>query len=442
MTALRDLLRASLWMGLYVLLALYPLLWLAAAPAPSGGDFRGELASALGFLALSTMAMQFVLTARFQWLAPPFGTDLVYAFHRHVTAVMLVFAVAHPLVLFADDPASLVGFLVPWKNPFGLAAGGLSLYALALVAVTSYARRALRLGYEPWRKLHGLFAAAAVLLGLWHAVDAGRLLAGPLTRGLWIGWTLTWVALLLRVRLAKPIALSRRPYRVVEVRRLPGDCVSIALDPKGHEGFRFRAGQFAWLTVEGSPFAGREHPFSFSGSSQRAPRVEFTVKALGDFTQRLQGTVTGATAFVDGPFGSMSLDTFPDADGFVFVAGGVGIAPCISMIRTLADRGDRRRHVLVYGSHSLERTPYVAELAELAMRMRLQVVHVLEHPPEGWRGESGFLRDEIFTRHVPAVGRRECFVCGPPRMMDVTEAGLARMGIPLANIHSERFDLV
>src|SRR5574342_924481 len=88
-TPFRDLARAGLWLGLYVLLALYPLLWLAAAPAPYGGDFRQELASALGFLALSSMAMQFVLTARFHWLAPPFGTDMVYAFHRHLTAVAL-----------------------------------------------------------------------------------------------------------------------------------------------------------------------------------------------------------------------------------------------------------------------------------------------------------------------------------------------------------------
>ena len=72
----RDVTHAGLWLALYVLLALYPLLWLAAVPAHGGGTFRGGLAAALGFLALSTMAMQFVLTARFQWFEPPFGTDL------------------------------------------------------------------------------------------------------------------------------------------------------------------------------------------------------------------------------------------------------------------------------------------------------------------------------------------------------------------------------
>ncbi len=442
MTPFRDLARAGLWLGLYVLLALYPLLWLAAVPAPYGGDFRQELASALGFLALSSMAMQFVLTARFHWLAPPFGTDMVYAFHRHLTAVAVALALAHPLVLFRGDLGVLGGFLLPWRWPWGVAAGAISLYALALLAATSYGRRRLRLPYEPWRKLHGLAAAAAVVLGLWHAVDAGRLLAGPVTRTMWIIWTLGWVALLLRVRVAKPAALLGRPYTVVEVRREPGDAVTLVLDPDGHQGFRFRAGQFAWVTLGGSPFAAAEHPFSFSGSSQRAPRVEFTVKALGDFTRRAQETRPGARAYVDGPFGSMSLDAFPDADGFVFVAGGVGIAPCISMLRTLADRGDRRSHVLVYGTSALDRTAFREDLAGLSKQLSLSVIHVLERPPEGWTGERGLVSEGIIARHLPREGRHECFVCGPPAMMDVAERALARLGVPVGNIHSERFDLV
>jgi predicted ferric reductase len=441
-TLLRELVRAGLWIGLYVLLALYPLLWLAAVPAPSGGDVRAELASALGFLALSTMAMQFVLTARFTWLAPPFGTDLVYAFHRHVTAVSLAFAVLHPLVLLGPDLGGASSWLLVAGAPPTIAAGVVSLYALALLALTSYGRRGLRLPYEGWRRLHGLAAAAAVLLGLWHAVGSGRLLASPVTRTLWIGWTLAWAALLLRVRVAKPLALLRRPYRVVDVRPAAGDAVTLVLDPDGHPGFRFRAGQFAWLTLGSSPFAAAEHPFSFSGSSQRAPRVELTVKALGDFTRRLQGVLPGARAYVDGPFGTMSVDAFPDADGYLFVAGGIGIAPCLSMLRTLADRGDRRPHVLVYGTGTLERTPFVAELAELATRLRLDVVHVLEDAPPGWTAERGVIGAEVLGRHLRREGRRECFVCGPPRVMDVTERALVALGVPIDAVHSERFDLV
>jgi len=438
----KDLTRSGLWLALYVLLALYPILWLAAVPAPGRPSFREELASVLGFLALSTMAMQFLLTARFQWLAPPFGTDLVYAFHRHVTAAMLAFAILHPIVLFGPDVAALGAWLLPWNVPSSIGAGVLSLYALLLVAVTSYARRRLRLPYDGWRILHGLAALSAVLLGLWHALAAERLLAAPIIRWLWLAWTLAWAGLLLRVRIAKPLELVRRPWRLREVRPERGDAVTLVLEPEGHEGFRFRAGQFAWLTLGSSPFAAAEHPFSISGSAQR-PLVELTVKAAGDWTRKVvAGAKAGARAYVDGPFGTMSIDAFTDAAGWFFVAGGVGAAPCLSMIRTLADRGDRRPITLVYGSTDWEGVTFREELERLRERVALTVVHVLEKPPEGWTGEAGYVTQALLARNLPPEGRHAFFVCGPPRMMDVVELALARLGVPLGDIHSERFDLV
>lgn len=442
MPTLRDLTRAGLWIGLYVLLALWPLLLLLAVPAAYGGAFMQELASALGFLAISLMAMQFVLTARFQWLAPPFGTDLVYAFHRHITVAAVAFALLHPVALFGSSLTGALHYLWPWAAPWEVALGVWSAYALLAIAFASWFRRQLRLPYEAWRRTHGLLAVAAVVLGMIHALWAGRLLSRPVVRWLWFAWTLSWVALILRVRVLKPLTLRRQPWRVVEVRPERGRAVTLALEPQGHEGFRFRAGQFGWLSLGASPFAGAEHPFSFSSSSQAAPRVELTVKAAGDFTRRVQATQPGALAWLDGPYGSMSIDAFPDADGYVFIAGGIGVAPCVAMLRTLADRGDRRPHLLVYGTNDLERTPFRDDLAALQGRLDLTVVHVLEAPPEGWTGERGYITEALLDRWLPRRGRHGHFVCGPAAMMDSVEGSLARLGVPLADLHSERFDLV
>jgi len=441
--AARDLTRSSLWVALYVLLALYPLLWLAAVPVPRGATFRDDLGGALGFLALSMMAMQFLLTARFAWLAPPFGTDLVYAFHRHITAAMVAFAVLHPLVLLGGEFWNWWELLLPWEAPWEIGAGVVSLYALLVVSLTSWFRKRWRLPYDGWRKVHGILALVAVVLGLWHGLEARRLLDAPVVRWLWLLWTLAWAALVLRVRLAKPLTLLRRPYVVHEVRQEPGDAVTIVLDPHRHEGFRFRSGQFAWLTLGSSPFAAAEHPFSIASSSQRAPRIEMLIKAAGDFTRGLAERVKeGDRAYVDGPFGTMSIDACPDEDGYVFIAGGVGLAPCLSMIRTLADRGDRRQHALVYATVEWDKTPHVETLKRLQGELALKVVHVVEKPPPGWTGEAGFITQAMLERVLPLDGRRSFFICGPPRMMDVVETSLARMGVPLGQIHSERFDLV
>jgi predicted ferric reductase len=438
---LEEVTRSGLWLGLYAVVALWPLLFLLAAPAPYGG-LGAELGSMLGYLAISTMAMQFVLTARFQWLAPPFGADLVYAFHRYVTVVSVGFAVAHPVLVLGGDLASVASFLLPWAAPWAIGAGAASLWALLLVGATSFWRAKIRLPYEAWRKIHGILAAAAVLLGLWHALAAGRLMERPVVRWGWLAWTLLWVGLLLRVRVAKPLTLLRRPWVIREVVPQRGHLLRIVVEPDGHPGFRFRSGQFAWITVGQSPFAAAEHPFSIASSSQAAPRLEFTVKALGDFTRWLQGVKPGTRAWVDGPYGTMSIDTFPDADGYLFVAGGAGIAPCLSMLRTLADRRDGRRHVLVYGTHSWEHTPLREELSDLAARLQLEIVHVLEEAHAGWTGESGYITQDVLGRHLPPGAKTVAFVCGPPLMMNSVERSLVRLGIHYGDLHSERFDLV
>ena len=138
----------------------------------------------------------------------------------------------------------------------------------------------------------------------------------------------------------------------------------------------------------------------------------------------------------------MSIYAFPDADGYVFIAGGSGIVPCMSMLRTLTDRGDRRPHLLIYGSAALHRTIYREALAALSTRLDLRVVHVLERPPEGWRGEQGLITQALLDRWLPHRGHHAYFVCGPGPMMDVAETSLARLGVPLSDLHAERFDLV
>ena len=75
----------------------------------------------------------------------------------------------------------------------------------------------------------------------------------------------------------------------------------------------------------------------------------------------------------------------------VLIAGGVGITPMMSMIRTLADRGDKRPVILLYGSKDWESITFREELEALKARLDLTVVHVLANPPADWTGEQGFI---------------------------------------------------
>ncbi len=212
--------------------------------------------------------------------------------------------------------------------------------------------------------------------------------------------------------------------------------------PDGHPGFRFRPGQFGWLTVWASPFKITGHPFSFSSSAEAADgRVEMTIRNLGDFTSAIPRVTVGQRVYLDGPYGAFTIGN--PADMHVLIAGGIGITPMMSMIRTLADRGDPRPVTLLYGSKDWESIMFREELEALQARLNLTVVHVLSDPPAGWTGEQGRITAEVFRRHLaPPHADHEYFICGPGPMMDAIEQALGELHVPMAKYHSERYSFV
>ena len=236
--------------------------------------------------------------------------------------------------------------------------------------------------------------------------------------------------------------LAARPYRVRSVRQERGDAWTLALEPVRHPGIAFLPGQFGWLSLDRAPWRAGEHPFSFSSAPDEAGGVEMTIKELGDFTRTISRTDPGTIAYVDGPHGVFSLDLYPDARGFLFVAGGIGIAPILSMLRAMADRDDGRPARLVYGNPRWERATFREELDRLAARLDLEVVHVLREPPEGWEGEVGLPRPELVRRALESLPEGvQCFLCGPSPMSRMAERALREAGVPNRRIHIELFEM-
>lgn len=436
------MLRGLFWSAAYILLVVAPLLLMMVGPTPPPGGVLWDFAIALGFAGLAMMGVQFILTARFRRATAPFGVDLVYYFHRYAAIVTFAIVLAHPVLLFIDNPV-LLSYLHPLEAPWHMTVGVGSVLALVVVMVTSLWRKGLRLPYEHWRLIHAVLAVAAVVLALLHVHGVGYFVSEPWKRLLWTAIAASWVGALGYVRVVKPWRLLRRPWRVTSVTPERGDAWTLSLEPVGHEGITFQPGQFAWLSIRSSPFAMREHPFSIA-SRPNLPggKLEFVIKELGDFTRTIGTVKPGETVYVDGPHGSFTPDRHP-APGYVLVAGGIGIAPLVSMLRTFADRGDRRPHLLVYAAGKLERMPLGEELEALQKQLDLKVVVTLEEPPADWTGESGWLTTELFERHLPE-NRAQCqvFVCGPMPMIRLAERTLSTAGVPLSRIHSEIFDLV
>ncbi|MDX6562685.1 MAG: hypothetical protein QOD65_2499 [Gaiellales bacterium] len=426
----------ALWLALYLLLVLAPLVFALASPRPSGRSFWVDVSAALGFGAFTILALQFVLPARARAFTAPFGVDVLVRFHKQVGSAMVVLVLAHVVMLLVDDPSKLHLF-VPVAAPWRAEAGLSSVLALGGILATTAWRSRLRLSYEDWRAIHCVLGVAALGFAFAHLVGVGRYMS---LSTVWLTATIALVGAtgaLFHLRIGRPLRSVRSSFRVREVRRERGGATTVALEAAGHDGTAFAPGSFAWLKLAEAPFALAEHPFSYASSAYRPASPEFTIKAAGDFTSELHELQPGAKMLVDGPHGSFAASS---GVPLLLVVAGIGITPAMSILRTFADAGDPTPVTLVYGSRRWDDITFREELSALNGRLGIRVFNVLSDPHPGWGGPQGRIDAKVLERVLGVIPRpAQAFVCGPPAMVDGAAIALAAVGFPRESVHAERF---
>ncbi|PKP83377.1 MAG: oxidoreductase [Alphaproteobacteria bacterium HGW-Alphaproteobacteria-18] len=401
-----------------------------------------EFSMGLGFGGLALIALQFALTGRLRWMTHPFGADIVYLFHRYMSRIALGLVIGHFLILYIWFEPEL-GDLNPLTARWELTSGRLAMACFIGLIISSEFRKRLRLRYEWWRYLHVALAVTGFAAAIAHVLGVDRYTADPGQRALWIGVTISWAALLIWSRALRPWLQSRNPWQVVSNTHSGGGVHTLELAPLGKPLKKWKAGQFAWLSIGRSPFALKEHPFTISTAPDHGPNLTFSIKALGDDTARLIETSPGTIAYVDGPYGGFSVDRKPDAAGFIMIAGGVGITPIISNLHALAARNDPRPIILIYTNSDEDSIAFKEELEHLSKELNLKTILYLDDPPQGWEGQSGRVNAESLKAHLPEESRDwPYFLCGPKPMVKVVVKALNGMGTPARHIDSEVFELV
>jgi predicted ferric reductase len=427
---------------LYIVLALLPLA-LAALQSLPARNFWRELSSGLVMVGFAMMLAQFLLSGRFRSLSGQVGIDVTMRFHQLAALTVLLFILAHPFLYavprLADGPEAALASLNRMFSSQGLRSGVAAWWLLVLLVPLAIWRDRLPGSYELWRLSHGLGAAAIAALSAHHTLRVGTYSGGTWLAAFWIVLTALALLSLVYVYLVKPMLQSRDPWRVVGNRKVADRMWEVTLAPDSGRAFDFDAGQFAWLNLGHSPFSVTEHPFSISSAPAMRPRVAFTIKESGDFTDRIGSIAEGTKAYLDGPHGTFSLRGH-SAGPLVLIAGGVGFAPIAGILRQLAhDRYPHPVH-LVYGNRIESQILYREEIEAMAGAIDLRVDFVLSEPPAGWSGRRGELTADVLRDCLSAVPKGALhFVCGPVPMMDSVETSLLRMGVAPGAIVSERF---
>lgn len=434
---------ASVYFALCCVLVLLPLhAAMVADPFTHPRGWLTEFAVALGFVACVLILLELALVTRLRTLSDAFGTDTLLQFHRGLGLAAGVFLCAHVLGLVL--PSGQWMALNPFAGGPAMQTGAIAFWALLLLIASSVWRRRLRLSFDAWNRIHRGATLVLLASSVAHLLLVSGYTAAPGVRWVVLGLGLLFGSLLLNYALLRPLRLWRRPWAVQANTDIGGDTRLLRVVPHGHPGFRFEPGQFAWLISGRSPYSRQQHPVTITSSAESADDAqEYAVKALGDWSREVVPALApGSRIWVEGPYGGLTVDRLP-GQGFVLIAGGIGITPMRAILLTLRDRGDRRPCLLFHAANDFSRVVFREDFLALQQQLDLEVVYVLEHPQGEYAGERGRIDRALLERHLPAARKHfQYLVCGPNPMMDSVERLLAELGVPDERVHSERFDQV
>ncbi|CAN5555120.1 FAD-binding oxidoreductase [soil metagenome] len=435
-------LKGIFWISIYLIITLTPLFIGLIGMEDSERDFWTEFSVALGFVGLIMLALQFAITARFSQFEAPYGIDIIIEFHKQISLVACGFVIVHPVILMFTDPDNLQ-LLNLFTAPFRAQMAVISVISLLVLVIISLFREEFKIDYEVWKTLHVILAIVAVVTAFLHIIGVAYYLSIFWKQIFWGFMLFTFIGILLYIRIIKPWYLTNKSYRIDNIKEERGESWTVTFKPYGHKGLKFKPGQFVWLTMGNAPFRIEEHPFSFSSSAEKSGIYALTIKELGDFTANVKKFNPGDKAYMDGPYGVFTPDRYKGFSGLVFISGGVGITPVMSMLRTYADRKDPCPILMIYASDNFESVTFYEELEELKKKLNVDLIYVLDEADDDWTGETGFVDSDILEKYLPEdFETRLYFICGPDPMMEAVEIALEKKGVPVENINMEHFNLV
>ncbi|WP_417792026.1 ferric reductase-like transmembrane domain-containing protein [Stutzerimonas xanthomarina] len=432
------------------LFVIVTLLWLTTAGVVPGDysrfwPLRADMVHYTGVLSITAMSVAVYLAIRPQWLERRLGgLDKSYRLHKWLGIGALVVSTVH--WGWAQIPKWLVKFgwlagparrgagraedgLLGWlhaQRGFAEDIGEWAFYLAALLIVLALIKQ---FPYRWFFKTHRWLALVYLVLvvhslllmppAYWSS-PLGVVIASSL-----IGGTLAaCVSLLRQVGRAHQVigrvdGLSYHPDN--QVLR-----VDVALEGpwSGH-----KPGQFAFASFDQQE---GPHPFSLSSAWQNDGKLSFSIKGLGDYTRRLPQTLhNGDAVTVEGPYGC--FDFRGHKPGQIWVAGGIGIAPFISRLQTLAS-SDKNNNIDLFYCTSAPDQRFIAQLQALAgsARIRLHIQVAAEH---------GRLTPSQVRQVIPDWRQRDVWFCGPASFGSELRQDLIEHGLPAGDFHQELFNM-
>jgi predicted ferric reductase len=362
----------------------------------------------------------------------------VYGRHHWIGGIALSLLLFHPLLLvlkylsvsFRDAALFFLPAANNLPNGFGLVALA---SLITLLVITFYSR----LPYHQWKLTHW-FMRVAFVFAVLHLL----VIQSDVSRFMPLKWYMLLLAAIGLTSAAYRSVVSwtawgNCKYEMKEVRALSSDITEIVLSPVG-KALAYRPGQFSFIRFVQKGFTAESHPFTLS-SSPDEPELRFSIKASGDDTKTLMQLKSGTYAYLEGPFGEFIFDR-AELKRQIWVAGGIGITPFLSMARSLPRSAGLSRYGgydinMFYCVKNSDEAVFLKELEQIAERFsRFRVMP--------WYSDvSGFITAQAIEKRS-GLRDADIFICGPGKMIRSLRTQMIGLGVLKKRMYSEEFDLL
>ena len=406
-----------------------------------------QLPVALGLLAFSLAITEVFIALRPKKLERKIGLPSMYSIHGTLAFVLLIAAIAHA----GSELTAQKDFTVaPTVTPAGFV-------AMALLILTT---------------LTGVFILSNTFVRRSHMLRNLKERVFKREAGYWIHRfsVLTVVAIFAHmmsiefVRYNTLLSILSALYVVLTVGGYIGSKVAKRLLPKyvlrsssqqnltvfelefePQKGtlMSYEPGQYVFVRFLNSELPKESHPFSISSAPEsNSTTLQVMIKNSGDYTSQINKLKIGDIATIEGPYGSfMDRDTATADTPLVMLAGGIGITPILSILRSQIEKQLSRRMILTWGLTSQNDLLLLNDLQQMKQQNDNFSYHIIFSNELVDSFDYGLITQEYLQSIGVDTLYREAdfFICGPDPMMNSMKNILSENQVPLNKIHIEEF---